>query len=426
MNRTLLMIRSAGFAFVTKLSGAATVFVALPLVARGVSPSDYAVFLTTMNVAAIGGLVFAPYAALFIRELAHAFARDDAKALRVAVRRCFNAHAALVGVVATGFVAIGAALAFGWSLKPAMAVGVALNLLQVAASFGQLYRIAERTDHVTSLVQTAANLVLVGALLALAHFGRLNDLSVCLVYFGVPAAAELAVFTQVARARRLPLGLGRRAFADLAERIPESLPLYLSPIADYIKVYAAAMLALLATNTHEYIVFSTAALMIARLVNPLTLVTRPLMPAFIDAFQRGDEAWLRGLRRALVGGALLGALAAAALPFLVSKQVFALALPKEAGDISTAFIVFCAFFAYSYALTALLAPLYIGARRAPFYGIANLAFTVAGAGLGTVAATRFGASGMMCCLAVLTTACGVLLLAAMDWRGAPQASATSS
>ncbi|WP_395665237.1 hypothetical protein [Methylocella sp.] len=418
MGRTFLMIRSVGFALFTKLSGAATVFVALPLVARGVSAQDYTAFLTAMNVAAAIGLVFAPFGVLFIRDIAHAFASDDPKAPMEATRRCFSAHAALSLVVAALFALAGALWAALYGLKPAIVVGVALNFLQIAAGFGQIYRIAERTDHVTSLVQTAANLALVGGLLALAHFGRLNDMTVCLVYFGAPALADLCVFLQVAATRGLSPKIGKNAFAALWARAPESLPLFLSPFADYVKIYASAMIALAVAGAHDYIVFSTSVLFIARLVNPLTLVTRPLMPAFIDALQRRDALWLNGLRRALFAAAGLGAAVAATLPFVVNRDLLALALPKEVGEVSAAFVLACAYFAFSYALVSLLAPLYIGARRAVPYGVVNLAFTLAGAAAGALLALRFGAQGMMSAMAGFGTISVLVLLASMDWGAA--------
>ncbi|ACK51412.1 hypothetical protein Msil_2484 [Methylocella silvestris BL2] len=415
MTRTFLMIRSVAFAFVTKLSGGATVFVALPVISHGVSSADYATFLTTMNVTAVVGLIFLPYAILYIRELAHAFATEDRGRIRAAIRDTFGSHVFLLFVVCCVLALASIIANMKISLSTAMIVGIILNLVQVAASWGQLYRIAERTDHVTSIIQTATNVLMVICLLALSYTNRLSALTVCVAYFGIPAAAEIVIFAQLLVTRKLRIAIDGSAVAAFKARMPESIPLYLSPVADYVKVYASAMLVLIATTSYDYIVFSTSILLMARLVNPVTLVTRPMMPAFIDALLRDDRRWLDGLRKALFGSALVGAAIAAVLPFCINKEILTFAFPKEVRDVSFHFIVFCSYFAFSYALVALLAPLYIGARRAPFYGIANLGFTLAGAASGTLLSMKFGAAGMMGALAIATTVCGFFLLISMNW-----------
>ncbi len=415
MGRTFLMIRSVAFAFVTKISGGATVFIALPIISHGMSASDYATFLTTMNVTAAVGLVFVPFGALYIREMAHAFATEDPHLVETAIRHTFGAHAALTAIAA-GVLALGvAAAASVIGLSGSLVAGLTFAMLQTASSWGQIYRIANRTDYVTSLVQTVSNIAVVACLVALAQTHRLSGFSVAAAYFGIPALGEAFIFLQLLAARQVEIHIDRGALAALRERIPESFPLYLSPVADYVKVYASSMLVLFAAGRHEYILFSTSVLLMARLVNPVTLITRPLMPAFIDAFHREDEAWLGGLRKALFAAAAFGAAVAAVLPLFVNDAMLALVLPKEAGDVSRAFVFFCSYFAYAYTLVALLAPLYIGVRRAPFYGVSNLAFTLAAALLGTLLGLRFGAPAMMGSLALLITVCGVFLLLSIRW-----------
>ncbi len=415
MGRTFLMIRSVAFAFVTKISGGATVFLALPLISHGASPVDYATFLTTMNIAASIGLIFVPFAALYIRELAHAFATEDPQLLKSAVRNTFGSHATLMAAVIVALAAGLAATSSLFSLNSSVIVGLALSTLQLGASWGQIYRIAHRSDYVTSIVQTAGNVVMVLSLVMLSRTDRLSGFSAATVYFGVPAFTDVFILAQLLATRQVDLRIGRSAIRAFWTRVPESAPLYLSPVADYLKVYASAMLVLAVGRRYDYIVFSTSILLVARLVNPVTLITRPLMPAYIDAIHRDDAHWLNGLRKAFFGAALVGAIVAAIVPLFMSESILAFIFPKEVHDLSLLFIVFCSYFGFSYALVALLGPLYIGARRASFYGVWNFAFTLAGALLGTLLCIWFGAAAMMGSLAVSTTICGFFLLASIRW-----------
>jgi len=141
------------------------------------------------------------------------------------------------------------------------------------------------------------------------------------------------------------------------------------------------------------------------------------MPAFIDALHRNDTKWLTGLKQLLFAATLIGAIGAGILPFCISKSALHFVFPKEVKDLSTLYIVFCSYFAFAYALVALLAPLYIGAHRTRLYGISNLSFTVAGGVLGAVLCMRFGASAMMGSLALMTTLCAIFLLVSISWGG---------
>ncbi|MCI0465699.1 MAG: hypothetical protein L0Y57_01620 [Beijerinckiaceae bacterium] len=415
MSRTLLMFRSVAFAFVTKLSGAATVFIGLPIIAHSLPVGDYAIFLATMNIAAAAGLVFAPFGLLYIRELSHAFASEDRTEAERAVKATFGCHAALTaGVLALltiGFLAMGSTNYF----KASVLLGISLNTLAMAASWGQVYRIAERSDYVTSIIQTMSNIIMVASLATLSITNNLTDMSVSAVYFGVPAMGELLVFSQLLLKRRLRPRLDRSALAAFKTRVPRTIPLFLAPISNYVIVYGISIIVLSVSDTYNYIVISTSILLIARIVNPVSLITRPMMPAFIDARQRNDIKWLVMLKRIFLAAAAIGAVMAAILPFIVSEKIIYFAFPKEVHGLSLVYLMFCSYFAFSYALVTLLEPLFIGAHRASFYGLSNLAFTLAAAAAGTLFGGKFGAAAMMGALAISTTLNGLFLLAKTSW-----------
>jgi O-antigen/teichoic acid export membrane protein len=409
------------FAFVTKLSGGATVFISLPIVSHGLSSADYASFLTTINITATAGLLFYTFGILYVRELAHAFATEDPHVVIVAVRNTFGSHMTLTAGVALclaiGVLAAGNMIA----LNSAILVGILFNLVQMAATWGQIYRAAARTDYVSSIVQTISNISMVSCLFLLSRNDGLSGLSASGAFFGIPAAAELFIFFQLVISKHIDFKIDKKAIYAFIARIPECIPLSLSPIADYVKLYASSMIVFFTSSSYDYILFSASMILMSRLVSPVTLITRPIMPAFIDALHREDAAWLKGLKKALFGAAVAGAVLATVLPFCISQEIVSFAFPKEAHDVSLLYISFCSYFAFAYALVALLAPLYIGARRASLYGIANLSFTLGGAAIGGLLCSGFGAPAMMGALAIMTTICAIYLLASMSWARDPQA-----
>ena len=415
MNRNFLMLRSVAFAFVTKLSGGATVFISLPIISHGLSPSDYASFLTTINITATAGLLFYSFGVLYVREIAHAFAKGDPHLITAAIRNTFGSHVTLWSTV-TLCLAIGVLAARNVIfLNNSILIGIALNSIQCAAGWAGIYRAANRSDHVSSIVQTVSNIAMVSCLYILSRNGGLSSASAALAFFGIPAAGDVIIFLQLVISKRLNLRIDRDAIPAFVARIPECITLSLSPLADYIKFYGSSMLVLLMSNSYNYILFSASMVLMSRLVSPVTLITRPMMPAFIDALHREDMRWLDGLKKALLGAAALGTAIAGIAPFFVSQQILAAIFPKEVHDIPTIYLIFCSYFAFTYALIALLAPLYIGAHRASFFGMSNLGFTLAGAAIGALLCLKFDASAMMGSLAVMMAICSLFLLASIDW-----------
>ncbi len=415
MSRNSLLLRSVAFALVTKLSGGATVFISLPIVSHGLSPADYAGFLTTINITATAGFLFYSFGILYIRELAHAFATADSRVIRAAIRNTFGSHVTLwstltlcliIGVLAARNVIY---------FNNAILIGIFLNSVQTAAAWGAIYRAADRSDHVSSVVQTVSNVSMVSCLFILSRNGNLSSVSAALAFFGIPAIGDLVIFFQLVIKKRLSLRIDRDAISAFLKRAPEAIPLSLSPVADYIKFYGSSMLVLLTLNEYNYILFSASMVLMSRLVSPVTLITRPMMPAFIDALHRQDMRWLNGLKKALFGLTALGTAVAAVVPFFISQGILSAIFPKEVHNIPMIYIIFCSYFAFAFGLVALLAPLYIGARRATFYGVSNLGCTSAGAAIGALLCLKFDASAMMGSLAVVTMICGLFLLASVDW-----------
>lgn len=408
MSRNFLILRSVAFAIVTKLSGAAMVFIALPVISHSASPADYEAFLTTMNIASVAGLVFTPFMILGTRELAHAFVSEHYD-LDKAIQSTFGTQLIVTLIVAGGIAFFFLFSSHFVAPKSAMLLGLTLTLAQLAAGWAEAYRVANRSDYVTSVLQTLSNVIMVSLLLALAHYG-MTIMPICLIYFGMPALAQFLLFCHLVFVKGVHVRLETTPIGLFRKKIYEALPLSLIPAVDYMKIYLSSLLVLLLSGSASYVLYYTGILYIARLINPLTLITRPLMPAYIDAINRNDIRWLGGLKKILLGLAASGALMALALPFLLTPRVLSFAFPPEIRSISIFYIVLACLFAYGHALVSLLSPLYIGGHRASFYGLANLAFTAAALAIGALFCTAFGALAMMGSLACATAACGVFLL----------------
>lgn len=408
LGRNLLIIRSMAFAVVTKLSGAAMVFVALPVIAHGASPADYEAFLSAMNIASIVGLVFLPFMTLTTRELSHAFVNEKA-GLDQAIQNTFGMQI-LLTIALSGCLVSFILLYPGWvATETAMMIGITLTLLQMAAGWAEAYRVANRTDYVSNIIQTAANIVLVSSLLSITSHS-ISIQTICVIYFGVPALSQVIIFFHLLLTKRIKLRFGIMPIAVFKKRIHEALPLSLIPSVDYMKIYLSGMIVLLLGATNDYILFYSSILYMARLINPLSLITRPLMPAYIDALIRKDTRWLHGLKMVLAGGTIFGALLALLLPLLVSPAIISVAFPPGTQGISHSYVILCSLFAFGHGLVSLLAPLYIGGHMAGFYGISSLVFTTAGIAAGAALCSLFGALAMMGSLSLATTACGLFLL----------------
>jgi O-antigen/teichoic acid export membrane protein len=414
ISRNFLMFRSVAFAVVTKISGAAMVFVALPVIAHSASTADYEAFLKAMNVAAVVGLVFGPFMTLTIRELSHAFVNEKAD-LEQAIQNTFGMQLLLTIALSGCFMGLLLLYPKFAVTETAMVIGITLTLLQLAASWADAYRVANRSDYVTNIIQTAANVILVSSLLALTRYSVSIQI-ICILYFGIPALSQIILLFHLLLTKRLRLLLKVMPIYVFRKRLHEAIPLSLIPGVDYIKIYLSSMLVLMFSTGNAYILYYTSILYIARLVNPLTLITRPLMPAYIDALIRKDMRWLSGLKKAFLAIAAAGALMAIGLPFLLTPQIVSFALPPEIRSVSFFYLTLCSLFAYGHSLVSLLAPLYIGGHQASFYGFCNLAVTATAIVIGTFFCSGYGALAMMASLSLATTACAIFLLINFVYR----------
>ncbi|MGO8847887.1 MAG: hypothetical protein ACLQFI_21665 [Methylocella sp.] len=414
ISRNFLIFRSVAFAVVTKMSGAAMVFIALPVIAHSASPADYEAFLKAMNVAAVVGLVFVPFMTLTTRELSHAFVNEKAD-LDQAIQNTFGMQLLLTIALSGCFMSLLLLYPKFAVTETAMVIGITLTLLQLAASWADAYRVANRSDYVTNIIQTAANIILVSLLLVLTS-RSVGIQTVCILYFGIPALSQTILLFHLLLTKRIHLRLKVMTLAVFRKRLREAVPLALIPGVDYMKIYLSSMLVLFLGTGNAYILYYTSILYIARLINPLTLITRPLMPAYIDALIQRDRKWLGGLKMALAAIAAGGALMALIPPFLLTPRIVSIALPPEIHSVSFLYLTLCSLFGYGHGLVSLLAPFYVGGHRAAFYGFCNLVATSTAIAIGAFFCSAYGALAMMASLSIATTACAIFLLFVFVYR----------
>jgi O-antigen/teichoic acid export membrane protein len=355
-----------------------------------------------------------PFLTLSTRELAHAFVFENYEITK-AVQNTFGIQLIVTVIVTAGFALFFVFFSHFVPPKGAMLIGLALTIVQLSASWADTYRVANRSDYVSSIVATIANVSLITMLLALTNYG-MTIMPICIIYFGVPALAQLFLFFHLVIVGHVHLRFEASPMLRFRKKLLEALPLSLIPAVDYIKIYLSGIIVLIASNSESYILYYTSILYIARLINPLTLITRPLMPAYIDALNRKDVIWLSGLKKMLFGTAVAGAIMAFLLAILLTPKILSLVYPPEVGEISFFYVILCCLFAYGHALVNLLSPLYVGAYRASFYGLVNLAFTVFAIAIGAFFCSSYGAFAMMGSLSAATTACAIFLLVDFLYR----------
>ena len=83
----------------------------------------------------------------------------------------------------------------------------------------------------------------------------------------------------------------------------------------------------------EYAAYATIVLLVARFTNPMSLITRPLMPALLDAVARSDAAWLINARSAVLLTVGISVVLTAVVGFFL-PMVFVLLFPGVLQSVS--------------------------------------------------------------------------------------------
>lgn len=405
-SRNLVFFRSILFGAFARIGGTLAIFVGLPVIAHSLPPDQYATFLRSVSIVALGTLMYGAASTITVRTLANAVEKNDADWLVRTERETATfflivfAIAVIIALPAFVFAGVGSAATL------ALLTAFLLTQIQGVLLWSDSYRVALRSDHKVSSWQLLGTTMMVASLVAFSHFGLWATL---VIYFGIPLLTQIGVTVQLARERRLhvqPLF----QMDPILKQFRATIPVLLYGGSDYLKIFGSSLVVSLLTDNYEFARYSTIALFVSRLVNPLALITRPLLPAFINAMHERDAAWMRwaSLTAILISaGSMIGLLG---VSYLFGPRLFDWILPEPLGAASLAEILCGALFFWGYAIVNLLVPFYVASGREVMLSATNAGFVAVGILSGAIATQHWGSVGMLLCMGLACTTMAAMLL----------------
>ena len=400
--RRSLLLRSIVFSLLAKAIGALMVIVGLPLIAVTLSLADYREFLRSMAAVSVVSLLFGPITLATIVELGRFRGDLETRDVLWSSLRPYVLLSAGLAVLLAGAIASGWFAAF---LTPFLIVAFAITIVQNLFTWADSWRLARRSDFISSLFQVASTLALIAALLSVPT-RRL--MVVGGLYYGLPMLVTGLSFAAILFGTRWKPAEGR-FHPDLAFDLRRSWPLLFPSVIDYGRVYGCGLVIGAIGSAGAYAKYFTIILFLARLVNPISLITKPLLPAYLDAQRRGDDSWLR---RANLG---IGAFGVAALigplvAVLVVPQSWLTLLPRDWGVLTRWDVGMMGLYFSAYLTASIVAPLYVALDRTREYVLVGFVSVGLGLVAGIALALSAGAGCVLYALAMTTMAGGIWYL----------------
>ncbi|MDT4743658.1 hypothetical protein [Bradyrhizobium sp. WYCCWR 12699] len=409
--RSYLLIRSIAFSALTKAFGFLVIFACLPLAALSLTADEYAAFNYSMAATTTFAIVFTPVGTTFVVRFAHA--SND----RIELRRL--AQNSLAIFMTLGLALELPAILFAYWLSPAefrlsIAVCAAAFVATATLSWAEVFRLGVRQDHISSAFGLASNATIILIFGLLHQYEGLTFARVLTVYYFCPLCWALVSFLQVLFSTGIRFRL-QTDYDEWKRTIWHARPNVVNSVSDYIKLYGASFVAFYLSGAQAYGAFSTVQLLIARLSNPLSLIARPLIPAYVDAIARGDLRWVRWLKRASSILCLVAFLAvllvvlvtAVKPPGDVRVGVVALHGPESTWYSVSGFLLFA-----STSSLTLLASVYLAERRMGVFSRTCLVANVASVLVGGFATAWIGPIAMLASIAAGSAIASIYL----TWR----------
>lgn len=394
-SRNFTFLRSIGFGAFTKLAGSLVVFIGIPVIANSLTVGDYAQFLYAMSLGSFITLFLGGASTIATRRLALAHSSRSVHLVASAE----NETLGLYVLIAMASLLLGTGVSVLSAKHGGVEILLLASVLAVAAGafgFGEVNRIASRTDHISSLWFLLGNIVLLGTVLA---FKDRGIQAVVVVYFGVPALFQLINLCDVWRSnRRVPMPEFNLA---LLSHLPALGWLLVNSVSEYAKIFLTGLVVAQVSSELEYVKYTTLVLIVARIINPVSLITRPLLPTYIDAVHHDDAAWLAGVRKLLIGLLATGLIIVLTVGALCDPAYVGWMLPAEARPISQIEFFLVILFGAAHGFSALLAPFFLSQHKGTVFLASANALTMLFALLaGAAAARAHGALGMLAALAI--------------------------
>jgi O-antigen/teichoic acid export membrane protein len=280
--------------------------------------------------------------------------------------------------------------------------------------WADVFRLGHRRDHISSIFAAGSNISIISSVFVLYRYGLLSFHNLILIYFLFPLVWGLISFQQLVLSRQIRIRL-TVSLGDCVRVLRDSTPLAGGVLSDYIRLYVSSLVAFYLASPQAYAIFSTVILLVTRLMSPISLLSRPLVPAYIDAISRQDYQWIAMFRQVMAAIAALSIaltlvawLAAAIYPFgeirlgaiLIEKTLVG---PYFASSmlllVSTLFLV-------------LLSSVYLAAEQMGIFSRVCLLANLAGVCSGASAMLFTGPVGLLAAVAIFNALAATYL----SWR----------
>lgn len=392
MNRNFLFIRSIVASLIVKAMGFFVIFACLPLAAISMNTGEYATFNYSMAITSLLTIFIGPVSTVFVARLAHVSAASDEHEMRR------TAEESLTIFIVLGAVLLPVAAAAGYLLSPneyrgAIAIAAVAVIITNVLGWAEAYRVATREDYISSAFGLGNNVTIVAAVSLLFHWQSLTLTSLLIAYYGSPLLWNLLSFIYLLFSRRVHIRWHLRA--DKWKRtVLDAAPIFVLTVADYARLYASSMLAFYLATPQSYAVFSTLTIFIARLTNPISLLARPLVPAYVDAVRKADRAWLARIHQLAVwvfGFAIISVVFFAAGSVFVNIPSLHLGAIRIEADEVKPYLILSLLQFWGSAIAMVLASVFLAQRRMDQFCKVSLIATVPALLVGAVLVVKFDA-----------------------------------
>lgn len=403
-SRNLFFLRSVLFGLGTKLAGALTVFIGIPLISRSLNVNDYARFLQLMSAGSALAIFFNAAGAISTRYIAHSIGKESE------FQEHLDRSLGLFCLIAALF-SVTEGVAFLINKADALLLfTLFLNTICGLLAWGDAYRVATRSDHLSSIFQLIGNIFLICLLVGLSNQGLLFVTS---AYFGIPLSVQLLIFAHIAiEAKRVPTP--KLSLGGLWEQARGVGVIVFNSGVEYAKIFGSGLVVQNVSGNSAYALYTTTILLVARFVNPLSLITRPLMPAFIDATRQKDIRWIRMLAIGLVLVSIASLAGALGASYLVKSLHLYRFLPGILSSTQPDLIVWIMLFLWGHAFSTFILPLYVSTHREKTFSAINAAMVFCGLSCGYLFLKAGHSNAMLISISLSTFAgSGILILVAI-------------
>lgn len=285
-----------------------------------------------------------------------------------------------------------------------------LNILYGLFMWADSYRVATRSDHISSMFQLGGNIALVCLLVVLSKQGLLF---VTCAYFGIPLAVQFLIFFHIAiEAKRVPTP--KLSLDGLWEQARGVGVIVFNSGVEYAKIFGSGLVVQNVSGNSAYALYTTTILLVARFVNPLSLITRPLMPAFIDATRQKDIRWIRMLAIGMVLVSIASLAGALGASYVVKSLHLYRFLPGILSSMQSDLIVWIMLFLWGHAFSTFILPLYVSTHREKTFSAINAAMVFCGLSCGYLFLKAGHSKAMLISISLSTFAgSGILILVAI-------------